>query len=164
MSDSGDVVIARAVDAPDVAAVKRLFLDYAGWLGVDLCFQNFAEEMATFPAFYEAIWLARAGGAPAGAVGLKDLGHGACEMKRLYVTEAHRGLSIGRRPCDEMLAYAAAAGYQIMRLDTLDRLASAIALYRDLGFVETESYYDNPEKGVIYMALEIDPPRMRAAD
>jgi len=42
-----------------------------------------------------------------------------------------------------------------MLLDTLPKLATAIALYRDLGFVETAPYYDNPIPNVTFMALDL---------
>ena len=38
-----------------------------------------------------------------------------------------------------------------MVLDTITPLRSAINLYKNFGFVETEPYYENPMSDVIYM-------------
>ncbi len=152
---SPGVTVSRAVSDTDVGEVKLLFQEYAAFLGVDLCFQGFDEEMATFPATYERLLLARVDAAPAGAVGLKPLGEGKCEMKRLYVRKAYRGISLGRRLAEALIREAAGAGYKTMRLDTLPRLEAALGLYRDLGFRSIGAYYQNPEPDVVYMELDL---------
>lgn len=149
--------IALARTAEEIAAVKAIFQEYADFLGVDLCFQDFGREMATFPAIYDFLLLASVGGAAAGGVGLKDLGGGVCEMKRLYVKPAHQGAGVGRALVVRVIEEARARGYRRMVLDTLPTLKTAIALYREHGFHETEKYYDNPIGGVIYMALDLAP-------
>ncbi len=148
-----------AETARDLAAVKTLFREYADFLGIDLCFQDFDREMATFPDFYDFVLLGLVDGEDAGAVGLKDKGGGRCEMKRLFVRRAFQGAGLGRALAEGLIAEARARRYRTMLLDTLPKLASAIALYRDLGFIETEKYYDNPGEGVLYMALPLEGER-----
>jgi S-formylglutathione hydrolase len=161
MSARTDIAIASTAD--DIAAAQMLFREYADFLKEDLCFQEFEREMATFPAFYQALLLARVDGDPAGAVGLKDLGDGLCEMKRLFVRPQWRGRGLGRGLAERLIAEARRRGRRGMLLDTLPRLNEAIALYKSLGFVATAQYYDNPLQGVIYMALALDVERVSAS-
>ena len=154
MNKAIDIRAAQARD--DVEAVKALFIEYAEFLDEDLCFQGFEREIATFPATYDYLLLARVDDAPAAGVGLVDLGDGACEMKRLYTRDAFRGLGLGRRLCEMLIEEAKARGYNRMRLDTLPRLTTAVALYRGLGFTDISAYYQNPMKDVIYMELRLD--------
>ncbi|NNG05321.1 MAG: GNAT family N-acetyltransferase [Inquilinus sp.] len=122
-----------------MAEIGTLFREYADFLDFSLCFQDFERELAELPGFYAPpagrLWLARVDGAVAGCVGLRPYGASKCEMKRLYLRPGYRGLGLGRRLAELTVAAAEEIGYPIMRLDTVPKLATAIALYRDMGFV-----------------------------
>jgi len=81
------IVDGHAGDA--VGTVRELFLEYAAWVTVDLCFQDFEAELATLPGKYApptgAILLARVHGAVAGCVAMRRLEASVGEMKRLWV-------------------------------------------------------------------------------
>jgi GNAT superfamily N-acetyltransferase len=132
-------------DGPeDMAEIRTLFREYADFLDFSLCFQDFERELAELPGFYAPpagrLWLARVigneGRAVVGCVGLRPYGEGKCEMKRLYLRQEARGLGLGRRLAELTVTAADDIGYRIMRLDTVPKLTTAIALYRDMGFVE----------------------------
>ena len=156
------VVIDQAAGPRDMEHIRALFVEYQEWLDVDLCFQGFDKEIATLPGAYGppggCLLLARDGDAIAGGVGLRPLGQGTCEMKRLYVRPPWRGRGLGRILAQAVIDEAAAAGYGRMCLDTLPRLEEAIGLYHSLGFVETQAYYENPLDGVTYMELPLEQP------
>jgi ribosomal protein S18 acetylase RimI-like enzyme len=147
----------------DWAAVRAIFLEYARGLGIDLSFQDFDAELAGLPGAYVppggVLLLATVDGALAGCGALRPLaapGHGnAGEMKRLYVRPAFRGLGLGRRIADALMAHARAAGQAAILLDVFDHMASARDLYRTLGFTEIAPYYANPLPGVHYLKADL---------
>jgi putative acetyltransferase len=145
--------------AVDLAQVKKLLNAYARSLDFDLCFQDFDAEMAAFPGRYAgqeggALRLALRDGVPVGAVGLRDLGDGICEMKRLYLDPCTRGDGLGCALAGAIIEAAGTLGYHAMRLDTVvGHHDAAITLYRRLGFREIRPYYDNPIPGALYMEL-----------
>jgi ribosomal protein S18 acetylase RimI-like enzyme len=129
-------------------------------LGVDLCFQNFSEELASLRELYGpprgCLLLARANGELAGCVAVRDKGASVCEMKRLYVKPQHRGAGLGRRLAESVIGHARQLGYARMVLDTLPTMSEAQFLYASLGFLEIEGYYQNPLSGVRYLARMLD--------
>lgn len=147
----------------DLQATREIFQEYARGLGVDLCFQNFEQELATLPGDYAqprgALLLARVDGAVAGCVALRPLEAGdypdAAEMKRLYVRSGYRGFGLGRQLAEAALDAARQAGYASVLLDTLDDMEAARALYEDLGFEAIEPYYHNPIAGAHYLKVDL---------
>ncbi len=150
------ITLVEASTAAEIAEVRELFAEYQQWLGADLSFQNFSEELASLAELYAppggCLVLARSpDGSAAGGVGMKGWGPGICEMKRLYVRPPWRGLRLGRRLAEAVVQAGRDAGYAVMRLDTLARLHEAVALYRSMGFYEIPPYYENPMDGAFYL-------------
>ena len=161
MPDAPRFRIAAASAPPELALVRMLFQAYADGLGVDLGYQDFPTELATLPGKYAppagGLLLARdAGGAPIGCVALRPTGaNGCCEMKRLYVAPAARGLGLGRALLDAVLAEAARLGYREIRLDTLPTMTEAIAMYRRHGFAPIAPYYEGAPAGTLFLARSL---------
>lgn len=145
--------------AADMDAVREIFREYAGTLSVDLCFQDFDAELRNLPGDYAAprghLVLAFAEQQLAGCCALRPLDGvdyaNACEMKRLYVRPAHRGLGLGRKLAEAIMDAGRLAGYDCILLDTLDDMEAARALYEELGFEEVPPYYHNPIAGAHYL-------------
>jgi len=153
----------RPARAGDIETVRDLFRDYARSLDFDLCFQGFDAELAGLPGAYAppegALLVAERDGAIIGTVAMRPNAPGIAEMKRLYIRPAARGLGLGRRLAEAIIAAAADAGYARMRLDTVRSMAAAAALYRDLGFVEIAPYYENnPLPDVLYFERVLTAP------
>ncbi len=151
------------LSATDLEGVRILFLEYASSLKIDLCFQNFQQELAGLPGEYGAprgaLFLATVRGNFAGCCAMRPLDavdySNACEMKRLYVRPQYRGLRLGRMLAEAVLDAARIAGYDNILLDTLDDMESARALYQELGFEEIPPYYFNPIAGAHYLKAEL---------
>lgn len=148
-------MIIECATPADYAAARGLFEEYAAELGVDLCFQGFAQELEQLPLTY---------GPPRGClflapdracVALRAHERDVAELKRLYVRAAHRSSGLGRELTGRALAKARALGYRRIVLDTLPQMHAAQRLYRSLGFEPADAYYANPLAGVQYMALDI---------
>jgi putative acetyltransferase len=130
--------------------VRSLLHEYADGIGVDLSFQDFDSEVSDPLGFYELVLLAGEG-----CVALRRIDERTCEMKRLYVRPTARGGGLGRRLAEAVIDQARAGGYERMLLDTLPTMGAAQALYRSLGFRETEPYRHNPVPGTVFMELSL---------
>ena len=143
----------------ELEEVREIFIEYADFLQVDLCFQDFEQELQTLHKVYlpplGCIILAKQDNQVMGCIALKPIAEGVCEMKRLYVRPAARGNAIGKQLVEELIDFAKKAGYKSMKLDTISSLKDAIKLYRSKGFAETEAYVYNPLSEVLYFELKL---------
>ena len=153
------VSIVPALTGRQLELVGELFREYQDQLGVDLCFQDFQEELAGLPGKYAPprgrLLLALDGDVPAGCVALRPITDEICEMKRLFVRQQYRGRGLGRALATEVIGQAGTIGYRRMRLDTLRSLREAMRLYESLGFEESRPYYQNPLPDTVYWELEL---------
>ena len=141
--------------------IRALFREYASEWNIDLCFQNFEQELASLPGCYSPpagrLFIARTkeSASLAGCVGVREFAPGVAEMKRLYVRPAFRGAGLGRLLAETSIRAAGEIGYRVMRLDTLERMKTAVALYESLGFRRIAAYRENPEADVVYLELPL---------
>jgi GNAT superfamily N-acetyltransferase len=155
------VALGPAGSAEDIREVRGLFEEYARSLEFSLGFQGFDGELVGLPGAYAPptgrLLLARIDGVAAGCVGLRRIGEGVCEMKRLFVRPSHHGTGLGRRLASAAIDEARRAGYVVMKLDTLPSMHAAIGLYQSLGFRDTAPYTHNPLEGARFMELILAP-------
>ncbi|KQY63581.1 MULTISPECIES: bifunctional helix-turn-helix transcriptional regulator/GNAT family N-acetyltransferase [unclassified Nocardioides] len=103
-----------------------------------------ASDAATLRAPYGVFLLARSEGRTAACGGVRDLGDGIAEIKRMWVSEDWRGAGLGGRMLRELEASARDLGHTTVRLDTNGTLVEAIAMYDRAGYSRIERYNDNP--------------------
>lgn len=162
-SAAAHIQIFPAHSVSQLQQIRALFEDYQADLGVDLCFQGFAAELNDLPGEYSepggALLLASVDQSPAGCCAFRPLHNtdhlNACEMKRLFVRPAFRGLGLGRMLVEQTMTLAHLAGYTTMLLDTLRDMEAARALYQEAGFVEVAPYYHNPLPGAHYLKVDL---------
>lgn len=143
----------RDVDASrDRADVERLWRDYLYWgndglesrhgfrLPVDDAIERDLDSMAKFLPPDGRLLLAVQDGRPIGTSALQRIGPQTAEIKRMWVDPSHRRAGIARAMLGHLIAAAAAAGYERIRLDSPDFMTSAHALYRSSGFVTIAPY------------------------
>lgn len=160
MTGTTATAIAPARLPEDIAEIRSLFREYAGLVSEALCFQGFDAELAGLPGAYAppsgALLVARdAAGVAAGCVALRRLDAETCEMKRMYVRDAHRGTGLGRRLALAIVEEARRRNARRVVLDTLPKLDAAIALYRSLGFREIAPYLPDPTPGALCFELRL---------
>lgn len=153
------VKILKAETEEHFQQARSLFQKYADWLGVDLSYQQFDQELESLSKMYGGdegcLLLAYANELLAGCVSLRKFEGSVCEMKRLYVQPAFQGKGIGSLLAKQIVQEAKILRYTEMVLDTLEKMKSAHELYRSLGFEEIPAYYANPLPNVIYLKLSL---------
>lgn len=111
------------------------------WLRNSMGLEPEPEDLAAMadPAAYYgrnggAAWLARLEGQIVGAVAVKSLGASGHEFCKLVVAEAARGHGVGRALVETCLEYGASQKGPALYLQSFNKLAVALAMYRRMGF------------------------------
>jgi GNAT superfamily N-acetyltransferase len=86
-------------------------------------------------------------GAPACGGGVKALGEGIAEIKRMYVTPAHRRRGVGRELLTALEDAARDLGHRVVRLDTTAHPPHLRRMYLAAGYREIADYNGNPYAG-----------------
>lgn len=151
--------IVTATNAERFEKARLLFREYAEWLGVDLCFQGFDEELANLETIYSSpdgsLLLAFYDKQIAGCVAVRKLEADVCEMKRLFVKSEFQNLKIGKNLVAAVTEKARELGYARMRLDSLPVMGRAQKLYLFFGFEKIAAYRYNPDPQTTFMELNL---------
>jgi GNAT superfamily N-acetyltransferase len=152
-------VLEIASTAEDYRAFGDLVSEYVGWSRVryhehpwfvDKVFghQSLQDELKDLSVSYGPprgkTLLARHNGVVCGGVAYRSLSEDICEMKRLFVTNQHKGHGTGRKLCEAIISLAKRDGYRLMRLDTGRLMQEAIQMYHSFGFRECAPYHEYP--------------------
>ena len=98
---------------------------------------DFAPPGGTFLVGYED-------GEPICCGGVKDLGDGAAEIKRMYVVPSARGRGVAKELLVALEDAARELGHERVRLDTGPKQPHAERMYRHAGYVEIDDFNANP--------------------
>lgn len=80
------------------------------------------------------------GGAPVGCGGLRALGAGTGEVKRMYVVPDRRGTGVAGRLLGGLEEWARRQGWGALRLETGDRQPAAVRFYTRCGYVRIPNF------------------------
>lgn len=151
------VIVARTSE--HYATAVTLFKEYALGLGIDLKFQKFDDELQILSTMYGPptgeLWLVQVNEKFVGCAALRQLDKHTCELKRMFIQPAFRGLHLGEQLMEVALDTARKLGYTSIKLDSLRRLAPAVKLYLRYGFTEIHPYNFNPEEDVVYFEKKL---------
>lgn len=144
-------------DFQEFATLCRMYVDWCRERYKDIPW--LVDEIFAYQALDEELkGLARKYGPPNGKTFLalldgKVVGGGAwrhindntCEMKRVFVRDNAKGRGVGRKIVDALIASARIEGFQLMQLDTANRMSEAQAMYSSLGFETCPPYQTYPD-------------------
>jgi ribosomal protein S18 acetylase RimI-like enzyme len=144
----------------DLDDARALLREYRDAVGGSLCFAGWEQELHGLPGEYAPpggrLLLARLDdGTLAGCGALRPLEPGVAELKRMWTRPAVRGQGVARAVAVALLDAARAAGLRRVRLETLDGMEAAQALYRSLGFREVAPPPGAARPGVRLMELDL---------
>ena len=143
----------RDLTPEDLPAVRRLVDQVLGEYGftsqVGGVDQDLRDARERYGGGRAGFWVAEVQGELVGTVAIRPKDAATCELKRLYLVPGQRGLGLGQALYDHAEAFARAAGYERIGLDSSRRFTRAHRLYQRNGFVLVE-HIDNDWEDDVY--------------
>jgi GNAT superfamily N-acetyltransferase len=117
-------------------------------ININAMLENNMATLHQFAPLAGRLLLAKFEGKIAGCAGLRKIGEGVGEVKRMYVRPEYRRRGIGRALLLAIINEACQIGYSKLRLDAAPFAKEAHALYYSVGFRNTEPYPESeiPQK------------------
>jgi GNAT superfamily N-acetyltransferase len=149
----------RECTPADHAAVRELvnaILDEFGFAAEQV--GSLEEDLAAIAERYGGqggFWVAEVDGEVVGTVAVRPKNERICEVKRLYLRADKRGSGLGQALYEHAEAFARAAGYHGIWLDSSRRFDKAHRLYERNGFVLVE-YVDNEWQDAVFEKSFVD--------
>jgi putative acetyltransferase len=161
MNSPENYIFKLITEEEDFRKARNLFIEYANSLDFDLHFQNFDKELEEIDIQYN-----KPGGGliliiesftskEVGCAGIRKSEEKIAELKRMFIKEEHRNKGLGKQLLQRAIELSKELGYEKIRLDTLDTMKPAIALYEKFGFKQTVAYRYNPFKNVKFYELRL---------
>lgn len=150
-----EIRFCQVVSDEQKAQTSRLIREYLDWLkgriqhdygiafDVNAMIQSDMSDPLKFQPPNGRFYLALLHGQTAGVGCLRQLEEKVAEIQRMYVPPQFRGLGIGRAIANHLIQDARSLGYRQLKLESLEFLEAAHALYRSLGSHEIDPYADN---------------------
>jgi putative acetyltransferase len=145
----------------DFLKARKLFIEYSNSLDFELHFQNFDKELQEIDIQYNRphggliLIVDLQTEEEIGCVGIRKSEDGIAELKRMFIKDEHRNKGLGKELLRRAIELSKSLRYEKIRLDTLDTMKPAIAIYEKFGFRQTGAYRYNPFDNVRYYELQI---------
>jgi len=147
----------RSYVAADREALVRLIVGTLAEFGFSADMGGIADDLRSIDGRYApprgGFWIAEREGMLVGSVAIRPKDERTCELKRLYVSPSARGSGLGQRLYEHAEAFARAAGYRTIWLDSSRRFGKAHRLYERNGFVLLERLDNDWEDNVYEKSL-----------
>jgi GNAT superfamily N-acetyltransferase len=142
-------------DAATRDAARDLIAEYLRWIAglaaaryglsfdIDAMVTSDIEDRAKFYPPSGRFYVVRREDANVGVGCLKRITPSVAEIQRMYVQPRVRGVGAGRLLLQQLLSDARAIGYEAVRLESLQFLSAAHALYKSVGFAEITPYAES---------------------
>jgi len=127
----------RAVTKEDQEEVRLLIFSTLAEYGLEVAPKSADADLFDLAKYYEDgafEVLVDASGLLMGTLGLKRLDDHRCELRRMYLTQKHRGKGYGKRMLRRAISRAKELGFSRIELETAGVLDEAISLYKSHGF------------------------------